>query len=110
MEIADGKNFGSLGKVGADLGPDLHPAVEGGAKKRKDCFRHALVFQAKIGLDQPGMAAEPFFEALRCLDDIHFVRWATIELASRKVNEPHAADTRLAVQSRGERAHCQLAK
>jgi hypothetical protein len=45
------------------------------------------VFQPKIGLHQPGMAAEPFLKAIRCFDDIHFVRWATIELASLNVNE-----------------------
>jgi hypothetical protein len=65
----------------------LHPPVKGGTKKRKDSFGHSLVFQPKIGLHQPGMAAEPFLKAIRCFDDIHFVRWATIELASLNVNE-----------------------
>ena len=48
VKIAYGENPGSLGRVGADLGPDLHPAIKGSAEKRKWRLRHVLVFQAKI--------------------------------------------------------------
>ena len=65
------KKVGSLGKVGANLGPDLHPAIESRAEKGKHCFRHALVFQAEIGLHQPGVVAKPLFKPVGRLDDIH---------------------------------------
>ena len=71
MQITNGENMGSLGQVGTNLRPNLHPAIEGCPKKRKNGFRHALMFQAKIGLHQLGVAAEPLFKAMRCLDNIH---------------------------------------
>ncbi len=71
VEVAHGENPGSLGEVGADLRPDLHPAIEGCSKKRKYCCRHLLVLQARIRLHQRGVAAEPLFKAVGCLDNIH---------------------------------------
>jgi hypothetical protein len=64
VEIAHRKNLGSLGEIRADFGPDLHPAVEGGAKKREWGFRHALMFQTNVGHNELGVATKPFFEAV----------------------------------------------
>ena len=40
---------------GADLGPALHPAIEGGAQKEKYVFGHGLMFALEIGGEQGEM-------------------------------------------------------
>src|SRR5207302_9385033 len=71
VQVAYGKNLGSLICVRTYIRPDLHPAVEGGAQKGKHSFRHPFVLQAQIGLDHRGMRLQPILVTRCGLDDIH---------------------------------------
>ncbi len=61
VQVAHGQHPGRLVQVGAQIGPELHPAIESGAQERKCSFGHALVLQLEVGSDQLRMNAEPCF-------------------------------------------------
>src|SRR5205807_1373135 len=71
VQIANGEDAGSLGEIGTDLRPDLHPAIIGGTQERKNRSLHAAVFEAQIWLDEVGVTAEPFLEAASRFDYVH---------------------------------------
>ncbi len=59
VKVANGENFWSLGKIGTDFRPELHPAVVGGAEEGKDFRLHALVLEAEIFFVETGALPEP---------------------------------------------------
>ena len=71
VEIAHGQETGNAVQIGADLGPNLHPAIEGGAKKRENSGGHLLVFELQIGLDNADVLAQPLFIPSGCFDNVH---------------------------------------
>jgi hypothetical protein len=71
VEIADGEQIWHTPQVGANLVPNLQPAVERRAEERELGFRHAFVLQAQVGVDDLQMLREPLLILLRSLDDVH---------------------------------------
>ena len=60
MQIADGQNFRCIRCLGRDLRPQLRPAIEGRAQKRKQCLAHDRMFALQVFGNQPDLASEPF--------------------------------------------------
>ena len=71
VKIADGEHLRGFSQVGADLRPDLRPAIVGGAKKGKDSSLHVGVLEVEILLDRWVRCAEPVFKLAGGFDDVH---------------------------------------
>ena len=71
MQVADREDLRRLCQIGADLRPQLRPAVVGSAKKREKLGLHPLVFQAKVLLIDTGPLCQPGLKMARGFDDIH---------------------------------------
>jgi len=59
------------GEVGADEGPDLCPAVIGGAEKHEDVRLHVGVFEAEIFLVDVSALGQPGFKLAGGFDYVH---------------------------------------
>src|ERR1039457_6884962 len=59
MQVAHGQNNRRLGLLRTDFGPDLGPAIEGGAQKGERAGPHLRVFEGEVGSQQPDMLGEP---------------------------------------------------
>src|ERR1019366_5990767 len=53
------RTIGALASSGQISGPDLGPAVEGGAQKGERAGPHLRVFEGEVGSQQPDMLREP---------------------------------------------------
>lgn len=71
MKIANGENLWGFGEIGTDLGPDLRPAVEGGAEECEKLLLHAEVFEAEIFLVEMSALGQPGFELAGCFNHVH---------------------------------------
>ena len=71
VQVADRENARGFGEIGANLRPDLRPAVIGGAEKGKDLRLHAGVLEAEVLLDDGGAVAQPVFKLARGFDHVH---------------------------------------
>ncbi len=71
VQIADRERARSLGEIGANLRPELRPAVVSGAQKHEQVSLHVGVFQAKVFLVDGSAQSEPVFEQAGSFDDVH---------------------------------------
>src|ERR1700756_2461897 len=71
VKIANSERARSFGEIAADIGPELSPAIVGGAEEREDGRFHGGVLQAEIFFDNRRAIGEPPFIAARGLNDIH---------------------------------------
>jgi len=71
VEIADGEDVRSFGEIGADLGPELRPAVVSGAKEGEKLRLHAGMFEAEVFLIDTSAQGQPCFKIARGFDDVH---------------------------------------
>src|SRR5579859_5527917 len=71
VQVAYREQLRTLGEFGTDLGPELRPAVVGGAQKREDRSLHVAVLRVQISLDDVGAMAEPVFKVAGSLTDVH---------------------------------------
>ena len=71
MKIANGENVRGFGEIGTDLGPDLRPAVEGGAEECEKFLLHAEVFEAEILLVEMSALRQPGFELAGRFNHVH---------------------------------------
>jgi hypothetical protein len=72
VQISDRQHHGGTGQVGTRIRPDLHPAVEGGAKEREWAGRHKLVLLPDIGANQFQLLAKPTLVATGRFLDVHW--------------------------------------
>ncbi len=64
MQIAHGQDRRRTRRFRANLRPQLHPAIEGGAKEWKRALRHPLMFEAQIGVVERYARAQPSLVSL----------------------------------------------
>jgi hypothetical protein len=84
VQIANREQMWSFGQIGADLGPDLRPAIVSGSQERKDSGFHIRVLEAEVFLGEVGAVGEPVFELTGGFDYVH--RAETIVRSWREVN------------------------
>src|SRR5258708_35401038 len=71
VQIAYCEELWRGGEFGANLGPDLRPAVKGCTQKRKHSRGHFLMFVAQILTDKLDAAGEPFLDVLCSFMNLH---------------------------------------
>jgi len=71
MQVANRQDLWRLGKIGADLGPNLCPAIVRSSKEWEDLGLHAGVLQAQVFLNDIGAFCQPVFIPARSFDDVH---------------------------------------
>src|SRR5262249_44083277 len=71
VDIANAQHASRARKFRADLRPQLHPPVEGGAQEGERAFSHPLMFQLQIDIEQGHSLPEPMFVRACRLPDIH---------------------------------------
>ena len=59
MKITHAQDSRGLRQIGANLRPNLHPAIKGGPQKRKCRLCHALMLQAQVRLHNRCVRTEP---------------------------------------------------
>jgi hypothetical protein len=62
VKVADGEDARGIGKFGANLRPDLRPAVVGGAEEHEDVRLHVGVLEAKVSWVDTSALSQPGFE------------------------------------------------
>jgi len=72
VQIADGEHVRGLGEIGAELRPELRPAVVSGAEEHEDVGLHVGVFQAEVFLVDVSALGQPGFELAGGFDDVHW--------------------------------------
>ncbi len=71
VQISDREHPRSARFIRADLGPELHPAVEGGAQEGEHVLSHGLMLPPEIGGKHGQMFGEPGFVAAGSFGDFH---------------------------------------
>jgi hypothetical protein len=67
----DGENLWSFREIGADLRPELRPAVLGGAEEGKAFRLGPGVPEAEVFLIDTSAEGKPFFRTARGFNDVH---------------------------------------
>ena len=91
VQIAHSEDMGSIRKIRADLGPELRPAVVGGAEEREEFRLHTRVFDTQVFLIDMSTLGQPGFKVASGFDDVHAANNSVAGNGKSMAGGPHEA-------------------